>query len=264
MASTLGLALACVLAADPNPEQIELLKVFRSEFVELTPGSGAYAKVFQMGSSAEKQASPVRSVTIGYSFSMAKYEVPQNLWMAVMGVNPSRWTGPRNSVEMLTFEDAQKFCQRATELMRAAKLIRADELIRLPSEAEWEYAARAGTTTRYSFGDDPKELGKYAWSTENAKGNDPPVGAKQPNPWGLYDMHGYLWEWCQDEWHADYTGAPTDGSAWQTDTKPKSRVARGGSWKDPAEKLTSTYRQQFGQDTKDDALGLRCVLAKSP
>ena len=264
MTSALSLALACVLAAEPTPQQLELLKVFRAEFVELTPGTGVFPKVFQMGSiGGNKQESPVHAVTMRDSFSMAKYEVPQNLWTAVMGQNPSKWTGPRNSVEMLTFEDAQKFCERATELMRTAKLIREDERIRLPTEAEWEYAARAGTATRYSFGDDPKELGKYAWSTENAKGNDPPVGAKQANPWGLYDMHGYLWEWCLDEWHADYTGAPSDASAWQTDMKLKRRVARSGSWKDPAEKLTSSYRQQFDQGMTDDALGLRCVLARS-
>ena len=90
-------------------------------------------------------------------------------------------------------------------------LIGGDQEIRLPTEAEWEYTARAGSTTTYSFGDDVKQLGDYAWSTENAAGNDPPVGAKKPNAWGLYDVHGYLWEWCQDHAHADYRGAPQDG-----------------------------------------------------
>jgi formylglycine-generating enzyme required for sulfatase activity len=146
--------------------------------------------------------------------------------------------------------------------MRASKLIGDDEVIRLPSEAEWEYVARAGTTTRYSFGDDPAELGKYGWFHGNAAGNDPPVGAKQPNAWKLYDVHGYLWEWCRDAWHADYREAPTDGSAWLAGGDANQRVLRSGSWKDPAERLTSTTRRAASKDLRDDAVGLRCVLAK--
>src|SRR5690606_2020182 len=145
--------------------------------------------------------------------------------------------------------------RRAAEQMRAAKLITAGQTVRLPSEAEWEYAARAGTATRYSFGDDASQLDKYAWSTPNAAGNDPPVGALKPNPWQLYDMHGYLWEWCADAWHDDYTGAPADGSAWTAGGDDTRRVLRGGSWKDPAEKLTSSYRRAASRDLKDDAVG---------
>ena len=101
-------------------------------------------------------------------------------------------------------------------------------MIRLPTEAEWEYACRAGTTTAYSFGDDVKQLGDYAWFKGNAKGNDPPVGKKKPNPWGLYDMHGYIWEWCADAWHPSYEGAPSNGSAWDA-ADAKERVIRGGA-----------------------------------
>jgi formylglycine-generating enzyme required for sulfatase activity len=133
--------------------------------------------------------------------------------------------------------------------------------VRLPSEAEWEYAARAGTTTRYSFGDDVADLDAHAWSTHNAKGNDPAVGVLKPNPWKLYDVHGYLWEWCADAWHDDYRGAPADGSAWSSGGDSERRVLRGGSWKDPAEQLTSTNRRPAARTTKDDAIGLRCVLS---
>ncbi len=178
-----------------------------------------------------------------------------------METNPSRWKGPRNSVEMLSYDEAVEFCEKATRLMRDARLITAEQVIRLPSEAEWEYAARAGTATRYSFGDQEKELGDYGWFTGNAKGNDPPVGAKKPNPWGLYDAHGYLWEWCGDSWHADYRGAPTDGSAWTKGGDDKRRVVRSGSWKDKADKLTCAYREGLDRKTQDDAVGLRCVLA---
>jgi formylglycine-generating enzyme required for sulfatase activity len=270
------------LMADPSREQLDFLKTFRSEFVDITPGADAFPKSFVMGhDGGNKFEQPAHRVSFNYSFSVAKYEVPQNLWEAVMGSNPSRWKGPRNSVEWLSFDEAVEFCKQATELMRAAKLIKPNEVIRLPSEAEWEYFARAGTTTAYSFGDDLKDLDEHAWHTGNAAGNDPPVGAKNPNPWGLYDIHGYLWEWCADAAHDNYESAPSDGSPWIKGGDGSRRVIRGGSWKDPAESLTSSCRHgQFrhikargakpemivvegGVDRKlrDDAVGLRCILA---
>jgi formylglycine-generating enzyme required for sulfatase activity len=201
--------LLLLLPAAPQ-DQAALLKTFREEFVAI-------------------KADP--------AYQMAKYEVPQNLWESVTGSNPSKWKGRRNSVEMLSYDDAQGFCRKATELLRAAKLIAADQVVRLPTEAEWEFAARAGTKTKYSFGDDDKDLTDHGWYHGNAAGNDPPVGAKKPNPWGLYDMHGYLWEWCD------------------------SHVIRGGSWKDDADACASSSRKQVAADLKDDAVGLRCVLA---
>src|SRR5207245_2743385 len=111
---------------------------------------------------------------------------------------------------------------------------------RLPSEAEWEYGCRAGTTTAFSFGDDINDLGQYAWFTGNAKGNDPPVGVKKPNAWGLYDMHGYVWEWCADAWHPDYKDAPTDGRPRQAEAA-KERVLLGGAWTTGAEQSRSAY-----------------------
>ncbi len=203
------LALALALLQEP------LLKTFRAEFVDVPQGP-----------------------------RVAKYEVTQELWEAVVGENPSKWKGRRNSVEMLSFDEAAAFCAKVTAKLRAAELIGAAEEVRLPTEAEWEVFARAGTTTSYSFGDDVKDLDAHAWHTGNAAGNDPPVGAKKPNPWGLHDIHGYLWEWC----------STVDGGA----------VLRGGSWKDKAEKLTSAFRQPARKELKDDAVGLRCVLAKKP
>ncbi len=260
----LVLAISTVLA-QPSDKQLplQLLKTFREEFVLITPGKDGYPGSFLMGSdNGPSTEQPAHRVTLNYSFHIARYEVPQNLWEAVMGSNPSRWKGPRNSVEVLSFDEAEAFCRRATTLMRDAKLIAAGEVIRLPSEAEWEYAARAGTTTRYSFGDDASQLGAYGWFNGNAAGNDPPVGAKQPNAWKLYDVHGYLWEWCRDPWHPDYRGAPTDGSVWTAGGDAAQRVLRSGSWKDTAERLTSTFRRGASKDLRDDAVGLRCVLAK--
>ena len=262
-------------AAQPTAEQLKLLKTFRGEFVDITPGKGKFPQSFMMGDDrGPAPQRPAHRVTFRYPFAIAKYEVPQNLWEAVMGENPSRWKGPRNSVEMLTHAEAQEFCSKATQMMRATKLIEANQVIRLPSEAEWEYVARAGTDTKYSFGDDLSKLDAHAWHTGNAAGNDPPVGALKPNPWGLYDIHGYLWEWCADVAVPHYEGAPQDGSP-RTSPKDRLRVIRGGSWKDMAPSLTSRarsgrFRHDDGVlvfeggimgDIKDDAIGLRCVLA---
>jgi formylglycine-generating enzyme required for sulfatase activity len=246
--------------ADDNAD---LLKTFRNEFVPITPGENGFPDSFRMGRAkggvdAER---PVHTVTLSKPFWITRYEIPQNLWEAVMGHNPSRWKGPRNSVEMLSYDEAVDFCGKATRQLRAAKLIQPNQVVRLPSEAEWEYAARAGTTTLYSFGDDAKQLDQYAWHTGNAAGNDPPVGAKRPNAWKLYDMHGYLWEWCADPWHKDYVGAPQDGAVWNDAGDGGRRVLRGGSWKDPAEQLTSTHRRAAASGLRDDAVGLRCVLS---
>lgn len=254
---------AVLISADPSPDQLQLLKTFRAEFIPIAPGQGKFPPRFKMGRASDGPANerPVHEVAFDEPFEIARYEVPQNLWQAVMGSNPSRWKGPRNSVEMLSHDEARQFCRRATELMRAARLIEAGQVIRLPSEAEWEYTARGGTTGVYSFGDDAQHLDEYAWHTGNAAGNDPPVGAKKPNAWGLYDVHGYLWEWCEDTWHDNYEGAPADARPWTADGDPKRCVLRGGSWKDAAQQLTSSFRRAADKDLRDDAVGLRCVLA---
>ncbi len=254
------LAATITLAAEPTAEQLALLKTFREEFFSLTPGQEPFPRDFNMGrDDGPASERPAHRVALK-PFAIARYEVPQNLWQAVMGTNPSRWKGPRNSVEMLTWDEANEFCARVTVLLREATLIGPEQTVRLPTEAEWEYAARAGSTTRYSFGDDVSDLDAHAWSTRNAAGNDPAVGVLKPNAWQLYDVHGYLWEWCADTWHEDYTGAPADGTAWTAGDDESQRVLRGGSWKDPAEQLTSTFRRPADRTLKDDAVGLRCVL----
>ena len=245
-----------------RPPPPPLLKTFRGEFVAIRPGEGGFPASYLRGSEGGPASeTPVRQVTLDHSFGMAAYEVPQNLWEFVMGSNPSRWKGDRNSVEELSLDEALEFCREATRMMRDAGLIAPQKVVRLPSEAEWEYCARAGTTTRYSFGDSEEPLDDHAWSTGNAKGEDPAVGALEPNAWKLYDVHGYLWEWCLDSWQDDYTTAPTDGSAHIS--KTGDGVLRGGSWKDTAEKLTSSYRRRAARDLRDDAVGLRCVLSRT-
>lgn len=249
-----------------------LLRRFVSEFVTITPGSNGFPKSFCMGS-ADGPATqrPVHIVTFGYVFAVAKYEVPQNLYMAVIGSNPSRWKGERNSVEMISRDDAQHFCTVVTRLLHEAKFIAENEEVRLPTEAEWEYCCRAGTQTAYSFGQNAAEPGdqqnqaslldRFAWHTGNAAGNDPPVGALKPNPWGLHDVHGYLWEYVGDAWHNDYRGAPLDGSAWRANDETHEVVVRGGSWRDPYALLTSSSRKRWRRENKSDDVGLRCVKA---
>ncbi len=257
------------------PATRKLLAQFRKEFVVIQPGRDKFPKTFRMGGE-HASSSPIREVAISGDFAICKYETTQELYEAVMGANPSRWKGPRNSVEMTSFADAEEFCRRATRQMIELKLIDSDQWIRLPSEAEWEYAARAGAATRYSFGDRVEDLDQYAWHTGNAAGNDPPVGAKKPNAWGLYDMHGYLWEWCADAGHANYQEAPADSRVWTANGVPNQRVIRGGSWKDTAASLESACRHgefrsaqgtvRFAggvdQSLRDDAVGFRCVLSR--
>jgi formylglycine-generating enzyme required for sulfatase activity len=238
------------------------LKLFASEFVAITPGKGKFPAEFEMGTAGGPKAErPARTVKMKRPFGMARYEVTQELYQAITGKNPAKWKGPRNSVEMLTHHEANEFCQKATAEMRKLKLLGAGEEIRLPTEAEWEYCCRAGTKTPYSFGDG-KDIGDYCWYAKNAPGNDPPVGSKEGNAWGLHEMHGYVWEWVQDGWHDDYKGAPAGGSAWR-EKDAKRFAIRGGGFNSAAERCRSAAREGRDADFKSDALGFRCVRAKT-
>ncbi len=152
---------------------------------------------------------PLHHVKISKAFYMSKYEVTQKQWRDVMGNNPSEFKGDNLPVEQVSWEDAQNFIKKLNDMEGTNKY-------RLPSEAEWEYAARAGTTTRYSFGNDESELGNYAWYYTNSNSRTHEIGQKNPNPWGLYDMIGNVYEWVQDKYHDSYNGAPTDGSSWES------------------------------------------------
>src|SRR5262249_23369062 len=200
---------------DPTPRRDAILKLFVEEFLAITPGTGKFPESFMMGTEkgGHDNERPAHKVTFKCSFAIAKYEVTQDLYHVVVGRNPAEFQGLRNGIDKVNWHEANEFCQRATNLLRERKFIAEKERIRLPSESEWEYCCRASTTTAWSFGDDMRELGKYAWFKDNSAKEDPPVGKKLANPWGLYDMHGYVWEWCLDPWHPDYQDAPRDGSA---------------------------------------------------
>jgi formylglycine-generating enzyme required for sulfatase activity len=181
-----------------------------------------------------------------------------------MGTNPSLFSMFKGStnlpVEGVSWGDATNFCSRLTGRERQAGRLPTGYVYRLPTEAEWEYACRAGTTTRFSFGDDPQlaELGKYAWFDGNSANQTHPVGGKAPNPWGLYDMHGNVWEWCLD-WKAVYSG----GSV--TDPKGSisgsAHVLRGGSWFNLAWNCRSANRDFNFPDLLIGNRGFRLVLA---
>jgi formylglycine-generating enzyme required for sulfatase activity len=164
---------------------------------------------------------------------MGRYEVTQKQWLEIMGDNPSHFKGDDLPVEWVSWEDVQEFIRKLNEKEGTDKY-------RLPSEAEWEYACRAGTSTRYSFGNSESNLGDYAWYGDNLGDETQPVGLKKPNSWGLYDMHGNVWEWVQDSRHYSYNGAPTDGSAWESGDGAY-RVIRGG-WGNDAKDCRSAVR----------------------
>jgi formylglycine-generating enzyme required for sulfatase activity len=250
-------------ADDPVQRKDAILKLFAEEFIALTPGMGKHPESFVMGTEkgGRDDERPARKITFAKPFAMAKYEATQELYQAVMGKNPSKWKGPRNAIEMVSWQEANEFCEAVTKEMQKQKLLEEDEKIRLPSEAEWEYVCRAGTTSEYSFGNNLEELTKYCWYKANSKGHDPPVGKKEANPWGFYDMHGYNWEWCADTWAPTYEGAPADGSA-RADAQAKDRVIRGGSWADPAEASRSAFRHHLPAGARVDTVGFRCVKAK--
>ena len=190
---------------------------------------------------------PQHDVTVS-GFYIGKFQITQAQWEAVMGKNPSHFKGdPALPVESVSWNEAKQFCEKLAQMTGKA--------YRLPSEAEWEYACRAGTT-----GDYAGDLDAMAWYSENSGGKTHPVGQKQPNAFGLYDMHGNVWEWCEDDWHDSYAGAPTDGRVWvHTPSRGSYRVDRGGSWYDIAVLCRSAYRLRYAPGDRIDNLGFRLL-----
>jgi formylglycine-generating enzyme required for sulfatase activity len=224
---------------------------------------------FMMGDKTQVDAPP-HEVAVS-SFFMDKYLVAQEQYQKVMGKNPSRWKGDKNPVEQVRWSDAVLFCNQRSQLEGLQpcydpatwKCNFQANGYRLPTEAEWEYACRAGTSTAYFFGDNPSKLGEYAWFDKNAGGRPQPVGRKLPNPWGLCDICGNVWEWCNDCYKVDYYQAaprqdPTGPDSGET------KVVRGGAWRFSAESCASGYRYNENPGYADvcfgyDIYGFRCV-----
>ncbi|MFA4985434.1 MAG: formylglycine-generating enzyme family protein [Candidatus Brocadiia bacterium] len=216
------------------------------------------AGTFEMGAWRYLSATPHR-VNISRSFYVGVTEVTQGQYRALMKANPSGFQGADLPVDRVSWNEAMEFCRKLTVAERRRGNLPEKIEYRLPTEAEWEYCCKAGSTTEYSFGDDARLLGDYGWFEDNSGKKTNPVAAKKPNPWGLYDMHGNVWEWCLD-WYEEFL---TDGEL-SDPTGPESgqaRLLRGGSWNVPAGRCHSTCRFRFSPDGKYYAVGFRVVAA---
>jgi len=193
---------------------------------------------------------PQHEVTISQGFWLGKFEVTQAQWRAVMGGNPSYDVGDNLPVEQVSWNECLEFIERLNAL--------GEGVFRLPTEAEWEYACRAGTTTEFSFGDDLDLLDAYCWYFTNSGYRTHPVGGKSPNPWGLYDMHGNVFEWCKDWYGSEYYAAapPLDP---QGPDDGKYRVRRGGTFARTDSFCRSAFRFWNGPNDHLSNTGLRLV-----
>jgi formylglycine-generating enzyme required for sulfatase activity len=214
-----------------------------------------------MGQAGGDSDEKPHQVTLTKPFYIGVYEVTNAQWRAVMGSVPSHWEDADRPVEKVSWEDAAEFCRKLSALPEERK---AGRVYRLPTEAEWEYACRAGTETTYSFGDDESQLDEYAWYVRNSGNQTHPVGTKKPNGWGLYDMHGNVWEWCSD-WYGKYPqGEVTDPQGQgPSGASVRVRVYRGGDWHITARYCRSAYRCGNDPSNRFDGLGFRLALSLS-
>jgi formylglycine-generating enzyme required for sulfatase activity len=183
---------------------------------------------------------PVTNEEYGRFLAENSYAVEPVYW------GNRKYNQPRQPVVGVSWEDARQYARWAG--------------LNLPSEAQWEYACRAGTQTRYYSGETEEDLNRVGWFKKKWGNKLHPVGEKEPNEFGLHDMHGNVWEWVEDDWHDSYKGAPVDGRAWIDDPRGSGRVFRGGGWDGSAGNCRSAYRGRGEPDYRYDDLGFRLVL----
>lgn len=229
---------------------------------------------FIMGSNEYDDQKPAHKVKIKKPFYLGIYPVTQREWKMIMNSNPSQFKGDDLPVEKVSWKNVQDFIKKLNNKESTDKY-------RLPTEAEWEYSTRAGTSRRYFFGNNKSKLDEYAWYAENSGSRSPlkgdylgydkkdweknnwggkthPVGMKKPNNWGLFDLYGNVWEWVEDKWNEGYDGAPSDGTAWENGDKDL-RVCRGGGWCDMITSCQSAFRIYFQDSKRADDIGFRVL-----
>jgi uncharacterized protein (TIGR02996 family) len=237
-----------LLAAGVRPclprRTVALAKGVDMTFAWIPPGT------FLMGSPPSEQNryknESQHKVTLTKGFYLGVHEVTQAQWQAMIGDNTSFFKGDNLPVETVSWEDCQAFCEKLSQLD--------GKHYGLPTEAEWEYACRAGTTTAYFFGDDPSHLGDYGWFYDNAERKTHDVGTKIPNAWGLFDMHGNVWEWCQD-WYGPHGKKHLRDP--QGSNNEEARVVRGGSWYGLMEDCRAAFRFRYAPGNRIYNFGLR-------
>ncbi len=262
--SVLFIPYLCFTVVANNPNGLQTLSVktillpggIPLRFVKIQSGA------FYMGSNLNEDGNtpdeaPKHLVTISKAFYIGQFEVTQSQWQAVMGNNPSVFRDSINSgnlpVEMVSWDDCQKFLEKLNSLVIG--------FFRLPTEAEWEYACRAGSQTRYSHGNDLdfSMLSDYAWFYSRAEGKSHTVGQKKPNAWNLYDMHGNVWEWCSD-WYDSYSGESRIDP--QGALAGDGKIIRGGSWFNEPQSLFCANRHRHPTDSRQTNIGLRLILVE--
>lgn len=256
----LGAALVVLTAVSPVIAANTHTNSIGMEFVLLPAGSF----LMGCGSKAEDCSSiekPRHRVTLTRPFYLGRYEVTQAQWAAVMGSNPSKVQRPDNPVENVSWDDVQEFIRRLNQKEPG-------KVYRLPTEAEWEYAARAGTKTAYCYGNNEEKLDAYAWNSEYVEGGTNgahPVGRKKPNAWGLYDMHGNVAEWVQDGHKPglDYYAESPEKDP-QGPQESAYRMTRGGSWASPPSDCRSAARLGEKPGQRLEYVGFRLALWPAP
>jgi formylglycine-generating enzyme required for sulfatase activity len=235
------------------PDERELTNALGMQFVLIDPGT------FRMGSDDDSNSKPVHTVTLTKRFYMGATEVTQSQYEAVTGENPSTNVGHNLPVTDVSWADCMEFIRMLNAREAAAGKLPENLTYRLPTEAEWEYACRAGTTTPFPFGENEVLLKMYAWFEDNSGRQPKPVASLKPNPWGLYDMLGNVYEWCQDWFGAYPDGTVTDPTGPATG---RLRVARGGAWDDSERHCRSAAREKGIDPSKAHyAIGFRLVMA---
>jgi formylglycine-generating enzyme required for sulfatase activity len=249
--------LACVAGCMMRPvEETGVVELGGGVTMEVLPiPAGSFMIGSNNGDSSEK---PVHQVTISKPFWIGKTEVTQAQYKQITGKNPSRFPGLDNPVDSVSWYDAVAFCEKLTERERQAGRLPEGFEYTLPTEAQWEYACRAGSSTEYCFGDDVGRLDEYAWYGDNSDKETHPVAQKNPNAWGLYDMHGNVWEWCSD-WYGGYTpGSVADPQGADSGT---TRVLRGGCYLSLASCCRSADRIRGAPAVNGNILGFRVCLS---